>query len=107
MYCHLLSITDKAPTTKTSFLSMTEEQDLIQRIQKVTLDAHNKFQFRDFSMFDMRLDQDGNPYILEANLFCSFGAQSVLVAHAAQIGYDDKELFKIMVNNVLCRNKCQ
>ena len=40
----------------------------------------------------MRLDQDGNPYILEANLFCSFGAHSVLVAHAAQIGYDDKEL---------------
>ena len=36
--------------------------------------------------------RDGNPYILEANLFCSFGAHSVLVAHAAQIGYDDKEL---------------
>ena len=53
----------------------------------------------------MRLDQDGNPYILEANLFCSFGAQSVLVAHAAQIGIDDKALFKIMVNNVLCRSK--
>ena len=52
----------------------------------------------------MRLDQDDNPYILEANLFCSFGAHSVLVAHAAQIGYDDKELFKIMVNNVLSRS---
>ena len=98
---------DKAPTTKTSFFSITEEPDLIKRIQKVALDAHNKLQFRDFSMFDMRLDQDGNPYILEANLFCSFGVQSVLVAHAAQLGYDDKELFKIMINNVLHRSKCQ
>ena len=95
---------DKAPTTKTSFFSITEEPDLIKRIQKVALDAHNKLQFRDFSMFDMRLDHEGNPYILEANLFCSFGAHSVLVAHAAQIGYDDKELFKIMVNNVLSRS---
>ena len=84
---------------------MTDEGGLIKRIQQVTLEAHNKLQFRDFSMFDMRLDQDGNPYILEANLFCSFGLQSVLVSHAAQMGYDDKDLFKIMVNNVLHRSK--
>ena len=103
----LLSLTDKPPTTKTSFLSMSEEPDLIKRIQKVALDAHNKLQFRDFSTFDMRLDQLGNPYILEANIFCSFGVHSVLVTHAAQMGYDDKELFKIMINNVLQRSKCQ
>ena len=84
---------------------MTDEGGLIKRIQQVALEAHNKLQFRDFSMFDMRLDQDGNPYILEANLFCSFGLQSVLVSHATQMGYDDKELFKIMVNNVLHRSK--
>ena len=84
---------------------MTDEGGLIKRIQQVALEAHNKLQFRDFSMFDMRLDQDGNPYILEANLFCSFGLQSVLVSHAVQMGYDDKDLFKIMVNNVLHRSK--
>ena len=99
------NFSDKAPSTKTRFLSMTDEGGLIKRIQQVALEAHTKLQFRDFSMFDMRLDQDGNPYILEANLFCSFGLQSVLVSHAAQMGYDDKDLFKIMVNNVLHRSK--
>ena len=86
---------------------MTDEESLIKRIQHVALEAHNKLQLRDFSIFDMRLDLDGNPYILEANLFCSFGVQSILVAHAANLGIDDKELFKIMVNNVLHRTKCQ
>ena len=92
---------------KKRFLSMTDEESLIKRIQHVALEAHNKLQFRDFSIFDMRLDLNGNPYILEANLFCSFGVQSKLVAHAANLGIDDKELFKIMVNNVLHRIKCQ
>ena len=86
---------------------MTDEEALIKRIQQVALEAHDKLQLRDFSLFDMRLDQNGNPFILEANLFCSFGLQSVFVAHAANMGYDDKELFKIMVRNVLHRNKCQ
>ena len=97
----------RPPMPKKRFLSMTDEESLIKRIQHVALEAHNKLQFRDFSIFDMRLDLNGNPYILEANLFCSFGVQSILVAHAANFGIDDKELFKIMVNNVLHRTKCQ
>ena len=95
---------DRAPTTQTKFMSMDQEPDLISKIQKVALDAHNKLQFRDFSIFDMRLDSNGNPWILEANLFCSFGWQSVLVTHASEIGLNDTELFKIMVNNALSRS---
>merc|ERR1712012_917639 len=96
---------DKAPTTKTQFLCQSAEAEIVKRIQKHAMDAHNKLQFRDFSMYDIRLDQAGYPHILEANLFCSFGVQSVLVAHAEQIGLDDKELFRIMVNNALSRKR--
>ena len=71
----------------------------------MALEAHDKLQFRDFSMYDIRLDHAENPYILEANLCCSFGVQSILVAHAQQVGIDDRELFKIMANNALSRSR--
>ena len=56
-------------------------------------------------MYDIRLDHEDNPFILEVNLCCSFGMQSVLVAHAQEIGMTDQELFKIMAKNALNRKR--
>lgn len=46
---------------------------------------------RDYSLFDFRIDPNGRPWFLEASLYCSFAAQSVLVvmAGAAGIGLAD------------------
>lgn len=94
---------DKAPSTKTSFLSDNEESALISKIQSIAVKAHKALQFRDFSMYDFRVDAEGNPWVLEANLFCSFGPKSILSIQALQAGIDDKALFDIMAHNVIKR----
>ena len=91
---------DKFPVN-TSFLA--KDSDLAKKIQMTSIAAHKLMKFKDFSMFDIRLDSDDNVYILEVNLFCSFGPASALNTHAIQAGYDDKAIFDIMSNNVLQR----
>ncbi len=98
-----MSISDKAPTTRTQFLSKTLEPELFGKIQELALKTHRVLQFRDFSMIDVRVDLDGNPWILEANLFSSFGPKSVLCIHADSIGWDEETLVQVMVNNVARR----
>jgi len=92
---------DKASSTRTSFLSKNQEPELFARIQELSLKAHQALHFKDFSMYDIRVDNDGNPWILEANLFCSFGPKSVLSIQAEALGWTNKQLFQIMVMNAL------
>merc|ERR1711997_228174 len=89
----------KAPSTKTSFICKETETELYGRIQKLAVKVHKVLQFKDFSMIDIRVDCNGNPWVLESNLFCSFGSQSVLNIHAEENGWTTEELFKTMVNN--------
>lgn len=93
----------KAPTTVTSFLSRTDEPELFDKIQKLALRVHLCLKFRDFSMIDVRVDEHGEPWLLEVNLFSSFGPKSVLNIHAHSIGWTDQELFSIMAANVMAR----
>ena len=91
---------DKFPV-KTSFLA--KDSDLAKKIQMKSIEAHKLLKFRDFSMYDIRVDANEHVFILEANLFCSFGPASALNSHAFEAGYDDKDIFDIMSNNVLQR----
>jgi len=89
----------KAPSTKTSFICEEKEPVLYEKIQKLALKVHRCLQFKDFSMIDIRVDSEGNPFVLEVNLFCSFGAQSVLSAHTEKFGWTNEKLFQTMVDN--------
>ena len=66
----------KAPSTKTSFICKEKEPVLYEKIQKLALKVHRCLQFKDFSMIDIRVDSEGNPFVLEVNLFCSFGPKA-------------------------------
>ncbi|RMX38633.1 hypothetical protein pdam_00024291, partial [Pocillopora damicornis] len=44
----------------------------------------------DFGVFDFRVDIEGNPFLLECNLFCSFGPQSVVNIIAKDSGFTDE-----------------
>ena len=58
---------------------------------------------KDFGTFDFRVDRHGNPYLLECNLFCSFGKQSLLNVLAKDSHFTDEGLFDFMVENALLR----
>ena len=51
------------------------------------------------------MDREGNPFLLECNLFCSFGYKSVLNVIAKDSGFTDESLFDLMVQNVLIRKE--
>jgi D-alanine-D-alanine ligase len=59
------------------------------RIDEAVKKAHQTLKCRHYSLFDIRVSEDGWPYILEACLFCSFSPLSVIPAMAAQSGRED------------------
>ena len=101
-----LFITGKQPTAKTIFLDHDQEPELINKIRDLALSFHKALQLRDFSMIDLRVDQNGKPWVLEGNLFCSFGPKSFLCIHGEESGWTEKKIFETMVKNISRRSLC-
>jgi D-alanine-D-alanine ligase len=59
------------------------------RIDEAVKQAHQTLKCRHYSLFDIRINEEGFPYILEACLFCSFSPLSVIPAMAAHAGRED------------------
>lgn len=55
--------------------------------------AYQALGCRHYGLFDFRIDPDGNPWFLEAGLYCSFAPGSVIAVMAAGTGVDVGELF--------------
>lgn len=55
--------------------------------------CHRALGCRHYSLFDFRIDPDGNPWFLEAGLYCSFAPTSVIPVMAAAIGVSVTDLF--------------
>ena len=59
------------------------------RIDEAVKRAHHVLNCRHYSLYDLRIDADEQPYILEAALFCSFSPLSVIPAMAQHAGRED------------------
>merc|ERR1711904_554441 len=59
------------------------------RIDEAVKKAHKELKCRHYSLYDIRVDADEQPYILEAALFCSFSPLSVIPAMAQHAGRED------------------
>jgi len=62
---------------------------LHERIDCAVKTAHRALKCRHYSLFDLRVDADEEPYVLEAAFFCSFSPLSVIPSMAAHAGRDD------------------
>jgi D-alanine-D-alanine ligase len=56
--------------------------ELHERIDGMVKAAHHALKCRHYSLYDLRIDANGQPYILEAAFFCSFSPLSVIPAMA-------------------------
>ena len=56
---------------------------------------------RHYSLFDFRVDPDGQPWFLEAGLYCSFARKSVVSTMAKAAGIELDELFGLMVRQTV------
>merc|ERR1719277_630084 len=63
--------------------------DLHRRIDSMVTRAHRVLKCRHYSLYDIRIDANEQPYILEAALFCSFSPLSVIPAMAQHAGRED------------------
>jgi D-alanine-D-alanine ligase len=63
--------------------------------------CHNALGCRHYSLFDFRIDPQGQPWFLEAGLYCSFAETSVLSAMAKASGISLDTFFQSMLQSVL------
>lgn len=55
---------------------------------------------RHYGLFDFRIDPEGNPWFLEAGLYCSYSPSSVVAVMAAAAGIEVRELFAIALAEI-------
>ncbi|HEY1671658.1 MAG TPA: hypothetical protein VGG50_03000 [Streptosporangiaceae bacterium] len=63
--------------------------------------CHAALGSRHYSLFDFRIDPAGQPWFLEAGLYCSFATQSVIPAMAAAAGLPLPDLFAAAIREAL------
>mmetsp|Transcript_105971 Transcript_105971/g.165385 ORF Transcript_105971/g.165385 Transcript_105971/m.165385 type:complete len:379 (-) Transcript_105971:257-1393(-) len=77
---------------------LSETLDL--RVGEAVKAAHRALKCRHYSLFDLRIDANEQPFIIEACLFCSFSPLSVIPAMAQHAGDDLKhpKLFHMLLD---------
>jgi D-alanine-D-alanine ligase len=63
--------------------------------------CHTALGCRHYSLFDFRIDPAGQPWFLEAGLYCSFARQSVITMMAAAAGIPLSDLFPMVLDQAL------
>ena len=76
-----------------------------QRVWEAAKLCHLALRCRDYSLFDFRIDPDGQPWFLEAGLYCSFARKSVISMMAAAAGIGLPDLFQIAIRESVGRTR--
>jgi D-alanine-D-alanine ligase len=71
------------------------------RVWDAAKKCHIALGCRHYSLFDFRIDPSGQPWFLEAGLYCSFASKSVISTMAKASGIPLEKLFQIALNNSL------
>ncbi|MEP6560289.1 MAG: D-alanine--D-alanine ligase [Nakamurella sp.] len=67
---------------------------LTQRVWEMAVKCHIALGARHYSLFDFRIDPAGQPWFLEAGLYCSFARKSVISVMAKAAGIPLEDLFR-------------
>jgi D-alanine-D-alanine ligase len=78
---------------------------ITQKVQLVAKKCHQALGCRHYSLFDFRIDPKGEPWFLEAGLYCSFAPKSVISSMAKAAGIPLNELLMTAINETLGNKK--
>ena len=81
--------------------AVDKSDPITERVWAQARKCHIALGCRHYSLFDFRIDPDGQPWFLEAGLFCSFAEISVLSAMAKASGISLDTFFESMLQNAL------
>eukprot|EP00448_Togula_jolla_P017767 CAMPEP_0170583264 /NCGR_PEP_ID=MMETSP0224-20130122/8034_1 /TAXON_ID=285029 /ORGANISM="Togula jolla, Strain CCCM 725" /LENGTH=357 /DNA_ID=CAMNT_0010906563 /DNA_START=39 /DNA_END=1112 /DNA_ORIENTATION=- len=76
---------------------------LAAKLKDMAVRSHKALGCRDYSLYDVRVDPQGEPYFIEACLYCSFSPKSVIVAMAEQKGQAQRTVYEMLVNRAIGR----
>ncbi len=74
---------------------------ITQKVQEVAKKCHQALGCRHYSLFDFRIDPKGQPWFLEAGLYCSFAPKSVISSMAKAAGIPLNDLLITAINETL------
>lgn len=72
---------------------VADDDAITKAVHELARKAHVAIGCRHYSLFDFRIDRDGQPWFLEAGLYCSFAQSSVISTMARYAGIELCELF--------------
>merc|ERR1712187_960927 len=79
------------------------EPEVHDRLDDLATRAHRALGCKYYSLYDVRIDERGFPFMLEAALFCSFSPYSVIVALASKCGHAEIEQHPSLFESFLRR----
>ncbi|QIA08031.1 ATP-grasp domain-containing protein [Draconibacterium halophilum] len=91
------TVDDKQKKPKKKVCPAHISAELTKKMQKISIEAFNALNLRDFARVDIRLDEDDNIYLLEINSMASLGQSGSYPTAAKVAGYD----FESLVNKML------
>lgn len=103
---------DKLKKTEDGNLSLTAKDNIkawivdssdsiTELVQDVAKKCHEALGCRHYSLFDFRIDPQGQPWFLEAGLYCSFSPKSVIASMAKASGIPLDKLLRMSINEAL------
>ncbi len=80
-------------------------QELKNKLEELALKVYRSVECRDFGRVDFRVDNDGNPYVLEINPLPSLSTEDVFMLIAKNIGITYEQMVGKILNNAIIRNR--
>merc|ERR1719277_779815 len=81
------------------------DETLRKKLEFLATRSHVALGCRDYSLYDVRIDPQGEPYFLEACLYCSFAPKSVIVGMCGGRDQKQQEVFELLVNRAIERKR--
>merc|ERR1712176_1228476 len=78
---------------------------LLGKLEDLCVKSHRALGCRDYSLYDVRVDPDGEPYFLEACLYCSFAPKSVIIAMSAAQNVEQQTVFEMLISRTIKRQQ--
>jgi len=79
-------------------------QRLKKKISELALKTYNAVECRDFGRVDFRVDNKGNPFVLEINPLPSLSTEDVFMVTAKEVGISYEEIIGKILNSALRRH---
>ncbi|MCX5699541.1 MAG: ATP-grasp domain-containing protein [Candidatus Omnitrophica bacterium] len=79
--------------------------DLKKKLDDLALKVYRAVECRDFGRVDFRVDNNGNPYVLEINPLPSLSTEDVFMLLAKNIGITYEQMVGKILNSAMVRNK--